>query len=67
MASPVSPTVAVQVFAEMPREVRAYALGDRVALTFGDDASGVRFMGDRDDLWRLMAQAGRALSEAVEE
>jgi hypothetical protein len=59
------PSVAVQTLTEIPQEVRAHAVGDRVSLLIGDDRSGVRFLGDRDELWTLIGRAGRALSEAT--
>jgi hypothetical protein len=58
------PVLAVQAFLEAPQQVRAHSIGDRVALTFGDDVHGVRFMGNRDELWNLIGKAGRALNEA---
>jgi hypothetical protein len=61
------PSVAVQTLTEIPQEVRAHAVGDRVSLLIGDDRSGVRFLGDRDELWTLIGRAGRALSEATGE
>lgn len=64
---PTRTAIAVQAFTEVPHQVRAHAIGDRVALTFGDDLSGVRLMGDRDELWHLIAQAGRALHGATDE
>jgi hypothetical protein len=46
--------------------VRAHALGERVSLLFGDDVHGIRFMGNRNDLWRLIGQAGRQLATLTE-
>jgi hypothetical protein len=61
------PTFAVQALLEAPEQVKAHALGDRVSLLFGDDVHGVRFMGNRDDLWRLIGQAGRQLATLTDE
>jgi predicted RNA-binding protein YlqC (UPF0109 family) len=61
------PTFAVQALLEAPEQVRAHAIGDRVSLLFGDDVHGVRFMGDRDDLWRLIGQAGRQLAALTDD
>ena len=61
------PSVAVQTLTEIPQEVRAHAVGDRVSLLIGDDLHGVRFMGDRDDLWRLIGQAGRQLATLTDD
>jgi hypothetical protein len=61
------PTFAVQALLEAPEQVRAHAIGDRVSLLFGDDVHGVRFMGNRDDLWRLIGQAGRQLAALIED
>jgi hypothetical protein len=55
------------MFTEAPQQVRAHAVGDLVSLTFGDDLSGVRFMGRRDDLWHLIGQAGRALHDVTDD
>jgi hypothetical protein len=61
------PSVAVQTLTEIPQTVNCHAIGDRVSLLIGDDRSGVRFLGDRDELWTLIGRAGRALSEATGE
>jgi hypothetical protein len=60
-------TYSAQMFAEAPQTVTAHVVGDRAVLTFGDDVRGVRFMGDRDELWNLIGKAGRALNEATGE
>jgi hypothetical protein len=60
------PTFAVQAVLEVPEQVRAHALGERVSLLFGDDVHGIRFMGNRDDLWGLIGQAGRQLATLAE-
>jgi hypothetical protein len=57
----------VQALLEVPEQLRAHAIGDRVSLLFGDDVHGVRFMGGRDDLWRLIGQAGRQLATLTDD
>jgi hypothetical protein len=61
------PALRVQAFLAAPELVRAHAIRDRVSLLFGDDVHGVRFMGNRDDLWRLIGQAGRQLATLTDE
>lgn len=60
-------SVAVQVTLEIPQQVTATSSFGRVALTFGNDLAGVRLMGSRSEVWQLVRQAGRALSEATDE
>jgi hypothetical protein len=61
------PALRVQALLAAPEQVRAHAIRDRVSLLFGDDVHGVRFMGNRDDLWRLIGQAGRQLATLTDE
>ena len=58
-------TVAVQVTLEVPQEVSATESFGRTALTFGNDVAGVRFMGSRDEVWGVLAQASIALDRAT--
>ena len=57
-------TFGAQMLLEAPERVVAVEVADRVVLTFGDDLHGVRFMGDREVIRRLLARAGRAIAEA---
>jgi len=59
--------IAATVHTEVPGRVRAHTVGHTVALTFGDDLAGVSLMGRRDDLWRMIGQAGRVLSDLPED
>jgi hypothetical protein len=61
------PTFAVQALLEAPQQVRAHAIGDRISLLFGDNVHGIRFIGNRDDLWRLTGRAGRHLATLAED
>ena len=60
-------TFGAQMLLEAPERVAATLVADRAVLTFGDDLRGVRFIGDREVLRRLLARAGRALMEARDE
>lgn len=60
MARPSTATVVV-VHTEMVHGVTAQRLGDRVALNFGDDRSGVRLVGDLSHLRALVIEAAAAL------
>jgi hypothetical protein len=54
--------LSVQLHAEAVTSVEVHDIGNHcVSVVFGDDRSGVRLIGDTDDVAQLIAQAQRLL------
>ena len=57
--------LSVQLHAEAVTRVEVHDIGNHsVAVVFGDDRSGVRLIGDVDDVAQLVAEAHRLLRVA---
>jgi hypothetical protein len=57
--------LSVQLHAEAVTRVDVHDIGNHsVSVMFGDDRSGVRLIGDTDDVAQLVAQAHRLLRVA---
>ena len=57
--------LSVQLHTEATTRVEVHDIGNHsVSVVFGDDRSGVRLIGDTDDVAQLVAQAHRLLRVA---
>lgn len=55
--------IAVELHTEVRTRVRAHRVGDTVAVTIGDDVTGVRLMGEAADVRRVVTNVMEQLLE----